>query len=172
VGDFMETGVWRGGTSIFMRALLKVYAVADKNVWVCDSFEGLPKPNEEKYAADKGDDHYKFKELAISIDQVKFNFKKYDLLDDQVKFLKGWFKDTMPVAPVNKLSLLRLDGDMYESTIDVLEYMYPKLSLGGYCLIDDYALAGCKLAVDEYRQKHNITSSINMVDWSGAYWKK
>ncbi len=171
-GDFIETGVWRGGSTIFMKAILKAYNISDKNVWVADSFEGLPKPNEEKYAADKGDKYHTFKELAIPLEQVKYNFEKYGLLDDKVKFLKGWFKDTMPVAPIQKLSLLRLDGDMYESTIDVLKYLYSKLSIGGFIIIDDYAIPGCKAAVDDYRREHNITEPIQVVDWTGVYWKK
>jgi len=73
-GDLIETGVWRGGSVIFMRALLKVAGVTDKIVWVADSFEGLPKPDEDKYAADKGDDHYTYSDvLAISEEQVKYN---------------------------------------------------------------------------------------------------
>ena len=173
-GDLIETGVWRGGSVIFMRALLKAAGVTDKTVWVADSFEGLPKPDEKKYAADKGDDHFMFSDtLAISIDQVKYNFEKYGLLDGQVKFLKGWFKDTLPAAPIEKLSVLRLDGDMYESTINALDSLYPKLSVGGYCIIDDFGVVpGCKLAVMDYRKQHNITEEIIDIDGSGSFWKR
>ncbi|MBL0056989.1 MAG: class I SAM-dependent methyltransferase [Chitinophagaceae bacterium] len=173
-GDLIETGVWRGGSVIFMRALLKVAGVTDKNVWAADSFEGLPKPNAEKYAADKDDDHYTLHDiLAISEETVRYNFEKYGLLDDQVKFLKGWFKDTFPTAPFEKLSVVRLDGDMYESTINGFDYLYPKLSVGGYLIVDDYgAVPGCKQAVHDYRQQHNITEEIIDIDGSGVYWKK
>jgi O-methyltransferase len=172
-GDFIETGVWRGGSTIFMKALLKVYGVEDKLVWVADSFQGLPRPNEDKYTADKGDDLYMFEELAIPVEVVKHNFEKYNLLDDKVKFLKGWFKDTLPTAPIEKLSLLRLDGDMYESTMDALVPLYPKLSPGGYIIIDDYGgIEACKLAVHDYRKKHGITEEIIPIDWSGVYWQK
>ncbi len=173
-GDLIETGVWRGGSVIFMRALLKVAGVTDKTVWVADSFEGLPKPDADKYAADKGDDHYSFSNvLAISQEQVMYNFEKYGLLDGQVKFLKGWFKDTLPTAPIEKLSVLRLDGDMYESTINALDSLYPKLSKGGYLIIDDFGVVpGCKLAVMDYREKHNITEEILRIDDAGAFWKK
>lgn len=171
-GDLIETGVWRGGSVIFMRALLKVANVTDKTVWVADSFEGLPKPD-EKYSADKGDDHYTHDALAISMDDVKRNFEKYGLLDDKVKFLKGWFKDTLPTAPIEKLSVMRLDGDMYESTINALDSLYPKLSVGGYVIIDDFgAVPGCKQAVMDYRQKFNITEEIIDIDGAGAYWKR
>ncbi len=173
-GDLIETGVWRGGSVIFMRALLKVAGITDKIVWVADSFEGLPKPDEDKYDADKGDDHYTHSNvLAISEDQVKYNFEKYGLLDEQVKFLKGWFKDTLPTAPIEKLSVLRLDGDMYESTINALDNLYAKLSVGGYCIVDDFgAVPACKMAIMDYRKQHNITEDIIDIDGFGAYWKK
>jgi O-methyltransferase len=172
-GDLIETGVWRGGAVILMKAMLKDSNINDRIVWVADSFEGLPAPDEKKYKADKGDDHYTHRQLAISLEQVKNNFSKYGLLDDNVKFLKGWFKDTLPVAPINKLALLRLDGDMYESTMDGLVNLYPKLSKGGYIIVDDWgAVEGCKLAVLDYRKKHGITEEIITIDWTGVYWKK
>src|SRR5436189_4344373 len=98
VGDLMETGVWRGGATIFMRAVLKAYGVADRQVWVADSFEGLPTPNPEKYPVDTNSDFHTFTQLSISLDEVKRNFDAYGLLDDQVRFLKGWFRDTLPSA--------------------------------------------------------------------------
>ncbi len=172
-GDFIETGVWRGGSVIFMKALLKDAGINNRVVWVADSFEGLPKPNDEKYEADKGDIHYIFKELAIPLETVKYNFSKYDLLDDNVKFLKGWFKDTLPVAPINKLAILRLDGDMYESTMDGLVNLYSKLSVGGFIIIDDWGVVeACKKAVIDFRTKHNITEEIVTIDQAGVYWRK
>ena len=172
-GDFIETGVWKGGTCVFMKGILKAYGVNDRIVWVADSFEGLPKPNEHLYPEDIGDFLYTIDELRISEDEVRNNFAKYSLLDENVKFLKGWFKDTMPGAPINKLSILRLDGDMYESTIDVLIYLYPKLSVGGYCIIDDWgAIPACKKAVEDYRMVYEINEPIEIVDWTGVFWKK
>ena len=101
-GDFVETGVWRGGACIYMRAVLKVFGIEDRRIWVADSFAGLPKPDFERYPAqDQGDVHHTFKELAVSLETVQENFRKYDLLDDQVRFLKGWFKDTLPDAPID-----------------------------------------------------------------------
>lgn len=171
-GDFIETGVWRGGASIFMRLLLREYGVKNKIVYVSDSFEGLPKPDPEKYPADKNDTHYQQEPLRVSQEQVEQNFKKYGVLDEQVKFLKGWFKDTMKNTSFEKLSILRLDGDMYSSTWDVLENLYHKVSSGGYVIIDDYALYGCRMAVDDFRLKNKIHEPIFTVDWSGIFWKK
>lgn len=143
-GDLIETGVWRGGGCIFMRGVLAAYGIEDRRVFVADSFEGLLKPDVDKYPNDKGDKLHAVEYLSVSEEEVKKNFLRYNLLDKQVVFLKGWFKDTLPDAPIEKLSVLRLDGDMYESTIDALNNLYPKLSQGGFCIIDDYALKGCK----------------------------
>jgi len=172
-GDLIETGVWRGGSTIFMRAILKAYGITDRQVWVADSFQGLPPPDESKYPADKGDLYHTMDELRVSKEQVAANFEKYGLLDDQVKFLKGWFSETLPTAPIEKIAVARLDGDMYESTMDALKALYPKLSVGGYMIIDDYgAVPGCKKAVEDYRAEHNITDEIHVIDWTGVYWQR
>jgi O-methyltransferase len=173
-GDFIETGVWRGGACIFARAIMKAYDAEDRTVWVADSFAGLPKPNVEEYPEDAGDDLWSIEQLRVSQDDVKANFEKYDMFDENhVKFLKGWFKDTLPTAPIDKLAVMRLDGDMYESTMDGLVSLYPKLSVGGYCIIDDFgAIEACAKAVHDYREKHGIDDEIIEIDWSGRYWKK
>ena len=171
-GDLIETGVWRGGASIFMRAVLKAYGITAKTVWVADSFEGLPNPDVIKYPEDAGDIHHEIEFLAVPLETVKENFARYGLLDDNVKFLKGWFKDTLPVAPIEKLSLIRLDGDMYESTMDGLVNLYPKLLKGGYMIVDDYCLKGCWKAVHDYRDMNRITDEIIDIDGTGAYWRK
>jgi O-methyltransferase len=172
-GDFIETGVWRGGACIFMRGLLKAYGIKDRTVWVADSFEGLPPPDAAKYPADAGDMSHQSSALAISRGQVQSHFEKYGLLDEQVRFLKGWFKDTLPGAPIEKLAVARLDGDMYESTMDGLTSLYPKLSVGGYLIVDDYgALPACAQAVEDYRKKHNITDPITVIDWAGVFWQR
>jgi len=171
-GDLIETGVWRGGACIFMRAVLATHGVEDRKVYVADSFEGLPKPDLENWPKDKHDKNFKYKFLAVSQAEVENNFKKYGLLDHQVIFLNGFFRDTLPKAPIEKLALLRLDADMYESTMEALEHLYPKLTKGGYCIIDDYSLDRAKAAVDDYRIKHNINSEIVKIDWTGVFWKK
>src|SRR5690606_20132890 len=94
-GDLIETGVWRGGATIFMRGLLAAYGVTDRIVWVADSFAGLPQPDLEHYPQDKGWQRLA-KQLAISEEEVRNNFARYQLLDDQVHFLAGWFNETLP----------------------------------------------------------------------------
>jgi hypothetical protein len=172
-GDMIETGVWRGGATIFMRAVLKAWNVQDRCVWAADSFEGLPRPNENKYPADRGDRFHSFDQLKVSLEQVMENFRQYELLDDQVKFLKGWFSDTLPTAPIERIAVMRLDGDMYESTMDALVALYPKLSEGGYVIVDDYeSVPACKQAIHHYRSVHGIQGKIHTVDRHAVFWKK
>ncbi len=171
-GDVIETGVWRGGACIFMRAVLAAYGVADRKVYVADSFAGLPPPAPEIFPADAGDTCHTHHFLSISQETVAENFRRYGLLDEQVVFLKGWFEDTLPTAPMTQLAVIRLDGDMYGSTMVALQNLYPKLSPGGFCIIDDYALKGCRQAVTDYRAKHEITTPLVKIDWTGSFWRK
>lgn len=172
-GDLLEAGTWRGGSAIYMRAVLEALGDPDRTVWVADSFEGLPPPDAESYPADAGDTWHTWDELAVSLPQVQANFAKYGLLDDRVRFLKGWFRDTLPVAPVERLAVLRLDGDMYESTLDTLRPLYPKVAEGGFVIVDDYGgLSPCKQAVDEYRSDYGITAPLQEIDWTGVLWRK
>nr|WP_281722828.1 TylF/MycF/NovP-related O-methyltransferase [Nitrosomonas nitrosa] len=172
-GDLIETGVWRGGACILMRAVLYAHNVSDRYIWVADSFEGLPRANELQYPADAGSDFHTYAQLAVSLNEVKDNFRAYGLLDEQVKFLKGWFKETLPTAPIDRLALMRLDGDMYESTMDALTNLYPKLSHQGYVIIDDYhVVPACKAAVTDYCDRHGIKPEIVEIDGVGVYWRK
>lgn len=172
-GDLIETGVWRGGACILMRGLLAAYGESDRKVVVADSFDGLPPPRPEEYPADAGDTHHSFRQLAISQEEVQANFVAYGLLDGQVEFLKGWFRDTLPGQRGRKWALIRLDGDMYESTMDGLENLYDGLSPGGFIIIDDYgAIPACKTAVDDFRAARGIEAPITWVDWTGVWWQK
>lgn len=171
-GDLVETGAWRGGASILMRGALAAYEEAGRTVWVADSFRGLPKPDVTSYPADRHDQHYQVDYLAVPLDEVEANFSKYDLLDDQVRFLPGWFKETLRDAPISQVAVLRLDGDMYESTWDSLAAFVPKMANGGFVIVDDYhAVPGCRDAVDRYREEHDITRPLETIDWAGVYWR-
>lgn len=165
-GDLIETGTWRGGVTIFMRAILKANGVTDRKVWVADSFEGLPVFNR---ALNPG--IWTPGMMAVSFDEARQNFARYGLLDDQVRFLKGFFDKTLPGAPIGKLAVLRSDADLYESTRDVLNNLYAKLSVGGYAIFDDYG-AGCKRAIDEYRAQHGITEPMKRIDELAVYWQR
>ena len=171
-GDLVETGVWRGGASILMKGVLAAYGDTTRTVWCCDSFQGLPPPDPERYPADAGDTHHDAEPLAVTQEQVAANFARYRLLDDRVRFLAGWFKDTLPTAPIETVAVLRLDGDMYESTIQALDPLYDKLSVGGFVVVDDYALEGCRAAVDDFRRAHGIDDEIVEDDWTGVHWRR
>lgn len=167
-GDLVECGVWRGGASILMRAVLAAYDDKTRCVWLADSFAGCPRPDTANYRADAELRFDRFAGMAVSESQVRANFERYGLLDDQVRFLPGWFKDTLPDAPIDRIALLRLDGDLYESTIQALDALYPRLSPGGFCIIDDYqTIAACRQAVTDYRAEHRITEEIFEVDTCG-----
>lgn len=172
-GDFIETGVWRGGASIFMAGLLKVYGITDRQVWVADSFKGLPPPNFERYPQESEIEFHRIKCLAVSLDEVRQNFERYDLLSDRIRFLQGWFRDTLPTAPIQQLAIMRLDGDLYESTMDGLVHLYPKLSPGGFVIIDDYhSVQSCNDAVADFcREQADVIEVIPLTN-GGAYWRK
>src|ERR1700761_2021201 len=172
-GDLIECGVWRGGACILMRAVLAAYGDETRTVWLADSFQGVPRSDPANYKADKGiRADFAAGILGVSEAEVKANFERYGLLDDRVRFLPGWFKDTLNDAPIDRIAVLRLDGDLYESTIQALDALYPRLSPGGFCIIDDYALPGCRQAVADYRSRHGITSEIVTIDQCGVLWRK
>ena len=167
-GDLLEAGVWRGGMTILMRALLEAYGDTSRRVWVVDSFCGLPKPDENVDSS-----WWRPGDMAVSLEEVKENFARYSLLDDRVKFVRGFFADSLPTASVSQLSVLRVDADLYQSTLDVLENLYPKLSYGGYAIFDDYQnLPECRRAIDEYRSANSIEDPIVEIDTRAVYWIK
>jgi O-methyltransferase len=171
-GDLIETGIWRGGATIFMRAILAAYGVTDRRVWAADSFQGVPAPS----LSQDGDVDFSARVLpilAVNCQQVRDLFARYGLLDDQVRFLEGWFKDTLASAPIEKLAVLRLDGDLYESTMDALNPLYEKVSLGGFVIVDDYfSCPPCGRAITDFRDAHNIHEPLIEIDEQSVFWRK
>jgi Macrocin-O-methyltransferase (TylF) len=170
-GDVLETGVWRGGASILARAVLRAWGETGRRVVVADSFAGLPPPD-PSYPQDSQSILHEYAELAVSLETVRANFAKFGLLDDQVVFLKGWFRDTMPRAPIARLAVMRLDGDMYESTIDPLKHLYDRLSPGGWVIVDDYFIPACKAAVTDFLGERSLSPAIHDIDGMGVYFQK
>ncbi len=169
-GDVIETGVWRGGACIFMRGVLRAFNIIDRIVWVADSFDGFPP------FAERADDNALLAQpeqahLAVPMQDVRHNFNLYGLLDRQVRFIPGWFSQTLP-GPVKRLSLLRLDGDLYESTMDSLNALYPLLEPGGFCIIDDWNVPMCRKAVWDYLKMHVIDVQFTDIDGHSMYWRK
>ncbi len=172
-GDFVETGAWKGGAALYARSVMNELGMTGK-VYVCDSFKGLPPPDTDNYPLDEGDGHHLEPKLAISKEEVESYFKEYNLLEG-VEFIEGWFKDTMPTLAkkTKDISVLRLDGDMYESTMQVLEALYDKVPVAGLVIVDDYLLDRCKWAIDDFYKKRGLTEEIKRVDHTGiAIWQK
>jgi Macrocin-O-methyltransferase (TylF) len=172
-GDLIEAGVFRGGVAILMRGILAAWGVEDRTVYCADSWEGLPEPGEDLADAVAHDVLKSIDHFSVSLKTVKEAFARYGLLDDHVVFLKGWFAETLPAAPFQKLAVVRLDGDYYQSTIDAISVLYPKLQPGGWLIVDDYGLPlGARRATDRYRSQNDITDRIFMADKQVAYWQK
>jgi hypothetical protein len=190
-GDLIECGVWRGGITIWMKALLTAYGDTARNVWVSDSFSGVPN-------AARQEDHPEFKDipsdmrtldmkqwgghvtepgvngefekkniLTVEGKFVEDNFKRFGLLDDKVKFLVGYFNDTLPTVRdkgLSKIAVLRVDGDLYSSTMDVLENLYSLVSPGGYVIFDDYPLPQSQRAILDFFKRQGLDRKLLKFD--------
>ena len=171
-GDLIEAGAWRGGASILMRATLDSLGEDGRTVWVADSFQGLPPPNGEAFPQDRELDLSHVDFLAVPLKEVQGYFARFGC-ERGVEFVAGFFHETLPALLGHRWSVVRLDGDTYESTWLALEALYPSLSRGGYVIIDDYQLIEeCRQAVDEFRRQHGITEPIEEIDWNGVRWRR
>lgn len=154
-GDLLEAGVWRGGLAILMAATLRAYGQRGQRIlYAADSYAGIPIVDHDQ-GVNQWTERY-----DVSRDEVENNFLRYGLLDEGVVFLEGLFNETLREGLPERLSLIHADGDAYDSTMDVLRAAYPRLSVGGYVIIDDFHLPGCRDAVIEYRKERNITEPI------------
>lgn len=177
-GDLIEAGTWRGGSSILMRATLDSLGECDRKVWLADSFNGFPTPDEKKFPEDNNLNFNisvnlsKADFLAVPVEEVRGYFERFGLNHD-LEFVEGFFEDTMPGLSGGRWSIVRLDGDTYESTILSLRALYPGLSKGGMLILDDYGfLPECQRAVEDFRAENNIVEPIEPIDWTGARWRK
>jgi O-methyltransferase len=173
-GDFLEAGVCHGGASIFLRALQVAYGEDDRTTWLADTFAGVPPPThavDREHELDLSEERVPW--MAAGIEAVRDNFATYDLLSDRVRFLPGLFADTLPDAPIDRLAILRIDGDLYSSTRDALVALYDRVSAGGYVVVDDYGcLEPCRIAVDEFIAERGLDVEIDQVDWTRVCWRK
>ncbi len=171
-GDLVECGVWRGGAAMLMAGVLAARGNSDRVVWLADSFAGLP-PADPERDPPLDVDRMNAEGVAVSLAEVKANFERFGLAGDRVRFLEGWFAEALPSAPIARIAVLRLDGDLYHSTMDVLTNLYSKVSPGGFVIIDDYGMvSSCAQAVEEFRSGHGIETPITKIDWTGVYWRK
>jgi O-methyltransferase/8-demethyl-8-(2,3-dimethoxy-alpha-L-rhamnosyl)tetracenomycin-C 4'-O-methyltransferase len=167
-GDFIEAGVRRDGACIYMRGILAAHGDTSRRVFVADSVRGLPERNEMEY---RRDGEHTRSSGQMSRQEVEANFRQYGLLDGRIVFLDGWFKDTLPAAPVEVLSVVRLDGDTYESTIGRLEVLCGKVSPGGFVIVDNYTLPACRQAVEDFRSRNKIEAELHGVDAAAMWWQ-
>jgi hypothetical protein len=170
-GDLIEAGTWRGGSSILMRATLDSLGERDRKVWMADSFNGFPTPDDEQFPQDRNLNLSLEDFLAIPIEEVRGYLERFGLNHD-VEFVEGFFEDTMPGLSDGRWSIARLDGDTYESTLLSLRALYPGLNKGGYLILDDYFLPECRQAVEEFREENGIEEPIETIDWTAARWRK
>ena len=168
-GCVVECGVWRGG----MIAAIADVLGTDREYYLLDSFEGLPeaKPIDGKAAMDwqKNTTSKNYRnncraEMDYAIQAMKLSKAK------DFHLIKGWFSETLPKLIIGQIAILRLDGDWYESTLDCLKYLYPKVVIGGIVIIDDYyTWDGCTKAVHDYFSKRKLSTRINQINNRVAY---
>ena len=178
LGDIVECGVWKGGSTMAILETLKHAGDLKRRVYLYDTFEGMSEPTE----ADKTNynaaaatllnaDADKEKNLVWAyspLEEVKKNIDQTGYPAEQIQFVKGKVEDTIPGVLPGKIALLRLDTDWYESTKHELEHLYPLLVPGGVLIIDDYGhWQGAKKAVDEYFAAYNIPILLNRIDDTG-----
>lgn len=187
-GDFVECGVWRGGTGILIKDMLNRMHILDRHVYLLDSFEGMENLDQSSSISDVHhptdkicsdilnfvDQYFGLMLIQTSVGEVESNLKHFNCLDDRVHLIKGWFSDEFPFHKIDQISVLRMDCDYYYPTMICLKHLYPKISVGGVIILDEYYLdfMGERYAVDEFRKENNITSKIIRVDRNVAYWIK
>ncbi|MBK8256290.1 MAG: class I SAM-dependent methyltransferase [Polyangiaceae bacterium] len=172
-GDFFEAGCWRGGGVIFMLAVLQAMGDTHRTVWAADSFAGYPPPTQNSHDVDR---HLYERSSYFRVDRsvLESNVRRYGLYNDQLRILEGWFGESIPKAEIHRVSLLRIDVDGYEGVRDALQLVYPKLSVGGYVLIEDLRQPGAKRAVEELFNKVPKEEVLPIAQRTpcAVYWKK
>lgn len=181
-GAFVECGVWKGGC-IGLMAMVARDRGSNRRIVLFDSFEGLPEPTEAdgaeavEYSGGRGGGALKTIDQCVApLDVVKeLFFGRLKIDEKNVEFRKGWFQDTVPGSgpSVGSISILRLDGDWYDSIKICLEGLYDQVVPGGYVVIDDYQFwEGCRKAVDDFLVQRNLKVRMIPIDYSSSYFRK
>ena len=193
-GGYLEAGVWRGGNSIMAVASLQLAGLGAKPVYLCDSFHGLPKSREGSIRPKEGNMYQRMNSvLSVSAHRVLDNFDRFSIARDNVTLVPGYFVDSLPplraqlLERKETLAILRMDGDMYDSTIDILYNLYDLVTVGGYIIVDDFGwsaaavkddptwarpMFGAKQALLDFRKLHGISEPMKDIDGAGAYFQK
>lgn len=178
-GDFVECGVWKGGSSMLIAQTLLKFGVRDRHIWMYDTYEGMSAPTQDDQdvagtsaelllqKASKQDQTSVW--CYSSLDEVKANLQRTGYPESLIHFVKGKVEDTIPEhIPPGHIALLRLDTDWYESTKHEMHHLFPKLISQGVLIIDDYGhWVGAKKAVDEYLHQHQIPLLLQTIDYTG-----
>ena len=160
-GDLIETGVWRGGATIFMRAILKARGVTDRWSGSPTRLPGLPAPDTARIRTTKASRCTGFPQLAVSLERVQENFRRYGLLDEQVRFLKGWFRDTLPARRSSGSRCCGSTAIFTSRRSRRLKACTTSSSAGGFLIVDDYGnVPACRQAVHDFRTEHGIIEPI------------
>ncbi len=163
-GDLIETGTWRGGASLLMRATLDSLGAGDRTVVLADSFQGF-RPTTIRVTSTRPTSWRRRV-------RGRGGFARLGL-DGGVRFVPGFFEETLPRLAGERWSVVRLDGDTYEATWLALESLYPTLAPGGHLIVDDYRVVPeCARAVDEFRERHGIREPLHDVDWTCVRWRR
>ena len=183
-GDVIETGSWRGGASFVAAKVIDLLGQGKhRKVYICDSFKGIPAPPSDR-VYNQEDHNANFPVFSeVSTKQLLLDAERFRLNTGNLQVVEGYFNATLPALldshPRMQFSVLRLDGDTYFSTMDALRNLYPRLSPGGFVIVDDFAdWAGCREAVDDFRREQGIRDPIVLVPHRrgeilrGAYWRK
>ena len=179
-GDFVECGVWKGGSCMLMAKTLMNEGEKERKIWMYDTFDGMTEPTDDDCEIEtnvSGSDLLKntpkntdkFNMWAYApLEMVKKNMKKTMFPEERIHFIEGKVENTLSRVKPQNIALLRLDTDWYESTKCELEQLYPLLSIGGVLIVDDYGhFSGAKKAVDQYFSKANVKPLMNRIDYSG-----
>ena len=170
-GDFVECGVWKGGNILGIMEYLYYYQMLDRNVWLYDTFEGMTEPEEidVDLRNQKASDILQQVLCYSSIDEVKKNLSNSKFPFENLEFIIGDVCETLNDYNniPTKICLLRLDTDWYKSTKKEMDILYPILNENGVLIVDDYGhWNGSKAAVDEYFKSHNLSPTINNIDYT------
>jgi hypothetical protein len=179
-GNIIECGVWKGGMSCGAARFLLDNNI-NKKIYAFDSYEGFPEPTDEDIIAinnlkAKNLENWGMKREGWNDSPLECLYEcmnKLNIPNDKIVPVKGWFKDTVPKFDIDKISILRLDGDWYDSTKVCLENLYNKVVSGGIIILDDYGYwKGCKQATDEFLLQNNINITLNKTDFSEVWFIK
>ena len=169
-GDYVELGTNAGGTAVLMLATLRDFDKKNRLFFAADSFQGLPTPTSEDAINISAHRHWRKGQHRTSLTSFNNNMKRNGMYlggtHERLRILEGWFHETLPTAGIKDISFLRLDGDLYASTMDGLVMLYHKVVPGGLVYVDDYMAPGCRRAVHEFREKHGITTRMIPI-WQG-----